>query len=54
MTIRFRSFYVHRGPAAIRHGRYWLGYASGNVCTGIKRRTAERALADARRIEEGV
>lgn len=42
------SFYVHSGHAAVRVGRYWIGYASGNRTTFQRRRTAEHALADAR------
>ena len=39
------------GPVALRSGRYWIGVASGNrYCTSL-RRTAERALSDARVLE---
>lgn len=39
------------GHVALRSGRYWVGVASGNrYCTRL-RRTPERALADAQRLE---
>jgi hypothetical protein len=25
------SVYVHKGPAALREGRYWRGWKSGNI-----------------------
>jgi hypothetical protein len=44
-------FYVHKGPAAIRVGKYWRGYASGNAaCTALRTRP-EAAIRDARKLE---
>lgn len=46
------SFKVVTGPAAVRSGRYWIGYASGNLTDEIRRKTPEKALEDARRLEK--
>jgi hypothetical protein len=40
------SFFVHKGVAAIKVSRYWIGFAAGNYTTGKRRRTVERALHD--------
>ena len=40
--------HVYKGPAAIREGRYWRGWMSGNIPCPKLRQTAERALEDAR------
>ena len=50
------SINVIRGPAAIsyrgRNGHtYWIGYTSGNQSTGIPRRSSDKALEDARKLE---
>lgn len=45
------SFKVVTGPAAVRSGRYWIGYASGHRTLGIRRVSPDRALEDARRLE---
>jgi len=44
-------FYVHEGPAVIRVGSGWLGYASGNRPCAQVRRSADAALNDARRLQ---
>lgn len=41
------TFFVHVGPVAIREGRYWRGYMSGNRACAKLRRTPERAIRDA-------
>jgi len=45
------SFYVEKGPVAIRVGKFWLGYASGNRSSKKLRRTARKALEDATKLE---
>ena len=45
------SLFVHIGPAAIRVHGGWVGVASGNRRAGRVRRTPERALRDAQKIE---
>jgi len=47
---------VIRGPTALSYSgcnghRYWIGYASGNQSTGISRRSANKALEDAKKLE---
>ena len=44
--------FVHKGPAAIRVGEKWLGYASGNRPCAKLRVMAKAALNDACRLEE--
>ncbi len=43
---------VIRGPVAFRIGKYWVGVASGNRYTRQHRKTAQRALADAAKLED--
>lgn len=50
------NFNVIKGPVALSYlscngHRYWMGYASGNRCTGISRKSAEIALEDAKKVE---
>jgi hypothetical protein len=42
---------VLQGPCALALGRYWIGIASGNRYAKKRRRTPERALEDAWRME---
>ncbi len=50
------SYNVIRGPAALSYlgcngHTYWVGYASGNRCTGIGRKSAKVAIEDAKKLE---
>ena len=50
------SFNVIKGPAALSYPganghRYWMGYASEHQSTGIPRRSPDKALEDARKLE---
>lgn len=51
VASRTRGFDVIRGPVALKQGKYWVGYASGNRTCGRRRRTSERALEDASKLE---
>ncbi len=49
-------FEVTKGPAALSYPgcnghKYWMGYASGHQSTGIPRRSSEKALEDAEKLE---
>ena len=39
------------GPCALRIGKYWVGVASGNKYCSKQRRTKQKALDDAEKIE---
>lgn len=52
MEINWSSLFVHIGPVAIRPGKYWIGVASGNRFCTKQRRTASRAIEDARKMEQ--
>jgi len=52
------SMTVITGPAALSYvaangHTYWMGYASGHQPTGIPRRSADKAIEDARKLEKG-
>lgn len=51
------TIYVIKGPAAIGQVgyqlRYWVGVASGNRYCKYLRRTPEKAIEDATRLERG-
>jgi hypothetical protein len=52
VEINWSSLFVHIGPVAIRPGKYWIGVASGNRFCTKQRRTASRAIEDARKMEQ--
>lgn len=47
IEIHMGKTYVHKGPAALREGRYWRGWKSGNIPCPRRRATPQRALRDA-------
>ena len=46
------SFNVIIGPAALKFGKYWVGYASGNISTHKRRIKVKDALIDAEKLEK--
>jgi hypothetical protein len=42
---------VIKGPAAVAVGKYWVGVATGNRYCKKLRRTVEKALEDAEKLE---
>lgn len=46
------SITVIKGPCAIKIGHNWVGFASGDHSCRVNRRTRERALLDATKLEK--
>jgi len=51
MLFNFEGWRIIEGPCAIRVGKYWVGVASGNRRSCNYRRTVEKALEDAKKLE---
>ena len=54
VASRSRGFDVIKGPVALAEGKYWRGWATGNQSCKKRRRTSERAIQDAQKLEDKI